>query len=107
MALSIPSEISKTTAEEITIRWDDGHVSVFPIQYLRAECSCPICGNQRINQGRIDPTAFSQHLTITGAAHEGHYGVRFFFSDGHDKGIYTWLQLRQLCPCAICCAISE
>jgi DUF971 family protein len=26
----------------------------------------------------------------------GHYGVKLFFDDGHDTGIYTWDYLREL-----------
>lgn len=27
----------------------------------------------------------------------GRYGVKLFFDDGHDTGIYTWAYLHQLC----------
>jgi len=39
----IPTEIKKTGARELTVRWSDGHTSVFSIKYLRSECACARC----------------------------------------------------------------
>ena len=32
----------------------------------------------------------------------GHYAVSLRWKDGHDTGIYPWVDLRKWCPCAAC-----
>jgi DUF971 family protein len=104
MTMPVPTEIKKTGPGELTVYWDDGHVSVFPIRYLRLECACANCVSELTGQRVIDPNAIPQDITITGAEHVGRYGVRFTFSDWHNQGIYTWARLRELCPCDQCAA---
>ncbi|HYP26402.1 MAG TPA: DUF971 domain-containing protein [Blastocatellia bacterium] len=104
MATPIPTEIKKTDFLEITVRWDDGHLSVFPIKYLRSECACARCVSEVTGLRILDPRTVSDDLTVTGAEHVGRYGIKFYFSDRHDDGIYTWERLRELCPCDECSA---
>jgi DUF971 family protein len=102
MPVPVPVEIKKTGAREITVRWDDDHVSVYPIKYLRSECSCATCVNELTGARMLDPRTVAEDITVTKAEHVGRYGVKFIFSDRHDDGIYTWERLRQLCPCDEC-----
>ncbi|HXG65316.1 MAG TPA: DUF971 domain-containing protein [Blastocatellia bacterium] len=98
----VPVEIKKTGPREMTVTWDDGHVSVYPIKFLRAECTCARCVSEVTGLRILDPRTIAEDLTITKAEHVGRYGVRFLFSDMHDDGIYTWERLRLLCQCAEC-----
>jgi DUF971 family protein len=98
----IPLEIKKTGPRELTVSWDDGHVSVFVIKGLRCCCSCAGCVNEMTGERTLDPTSVPEDVTITGAETVGRYGVRFAFSDGHGNGIYTWSRLREICPCPQC-----
>jgi DUF971 family protein len=102
MATEPPIEIKKTGPREITVRWADGHTSLFNTKYLRAECMCANCVNEITGQRMLDPASISEEVTVTGAEHVGRYGVKFVFSDRHDDGIYTWERLRQICPCPVC-----
>jgi DUF971 family protein len=102
MSVPIPLEIKKTGAREITIRWNDGHASRFPIKYLRSECTCAMCVNEITGLRVLDPATVSEDLTVLNAEHVGRYGVKFLFSDRHDNGIYTWENLRAICPCDEC-----
>lgn len=102
MPVSTPLEIKKTGPGEITVRWDDGHTSVFPIKYLRTECSCARCVSEVTGERLLDPRSIADDITVVGAEHVGRYGVKFIFSDGHDDGIYTWVRLREICPCPEC-----
>lgn len=92
----LPLEITKTSPKEITIRWDDGHTSVYAIHYLRAECMCAKCVNEITGLRVIDPRTIAADLTVLKAEHIGRYGIKFTFSDTHDDGIYTWERLRAL-----------
>jgi DUF971 family protein len=98
----IPTEIKKTGAHQVTVRWNDGHVGVYSIKYLRSECMCARCVSEVTGLRILDPSTVSDDLTILSAEHVGRYGVKFVFSDRHDDGIYTWERLRELCPCDQC-----
>ena len=102
MPTPLPLEITKTGAQEITIRWDDGHVSLYQIKYLRSECTCAMCVNEITGRRMLDPNTISEDITVLSAEHVGRYGVKFTFSDRHDNGIYTWENLRAICPCDQC-----
>jgi DUF971 family protein len=92
----IPTEITKSSPREMTIRWNDGKVSVFTIHFLRSECTCARCVNEITGLRILDPRTIAEDLTIRDAQLVGRYGVKFVFSDGHDDGIYTWERLREL-----------
>jgi DUF971 family protein len=100
--MPMPTELKKTSPTETTIWWNDGHVSIFPMKYLRTECACAGCINEFTGERMLDPDTVSEKITITGAQHVGNYGVQFFFDDGHSNGIFTWVRLRELCPCSEC-----
>ena len=102
-----PLEIKKTGANEITVRWDDGHVSLYPIKYLRSECLCANCVSEVTGLRILDPRTVADDLTVLSAEHVGRYGVKFMFSDRHDDGIYTWERLRDLCLCEHCKQVSS
>jgi DUF971 family protein len=100
--MPLPTEITKTGARQLTVKWDDGHVSVYPIKHLRAECTCATCVNEITGARVLDPKTISEDITIIDAQHVGRYGVRFKYSDNHDDGIYTWERLREICICDEC-----
>jgi DUF971 family protein len=102
MPIATPTEIRKTRADQLTVRWSDGHTSVFQIKYLRSECMCARCVNEITGLRVLDPNSVAEDITILNAEHVGRYGVKFTFSDRHDDGIYTWERLRELCPCELC-----
>ena len=85
-------------ARRIVVTWDDGHSSVFPLDYLRSWCPCASC------QGHA-PTATYLDLEGQELVHVdgvGNYAVAFTWQDGHNTGLYTYRLLRQICPCVGC-----
>lgn len=85
-------------ARRVVVEWDDGHVSVFPLDYLRSWCPCAGC------QGH-DPVA--KYLSLSGQELlqldlVGNYAVAPTWQDGHNTGLYTFRLLRRLCPCEAC-----
>jgi DUF971 family protein len=98
----------------MTIRWGDGHESVYPFDLLRKECPCALCGEERrkraeqqkkgglslaVMQGPIVRVGDAQ---VTDVQKVGHYALNFTWQDGHKTGIYTYDFLRSLCPCPAC-----
>lgn len=105
-----PLEISANrTTRLLTIRWNDGHVSAYPFQLLRAACPCATCRGGHENM-RADPdeSAFTADLGDTPATRlrgingVGSYAISIEWEDGHSYGIFTWRFLRALCPCPVC-----
>lgn len=94
-------------AGALNITWADGHVSVYPLAWLRSHCPCATCREERrkaalptdeltLTSGPL-PTA-----QVAGAEFVGGYAIRITWADGHDTGIYAFSSLRDSCPCPVC-----
>jgi DUF971 family protein len=100
-----PETIDQISDEVITIRWDDGHESIYFAEYLRKNCPCAICAG---HEKKEDTSPFkmlkinSKNIKFTSWERIGRYAVGFRFSDGHKTGIYTYETLRSLCQCDLC-----
>lgn len=95
------------TASCLTITWVDNHVSEYALRWLRANCPCATCREERrvaametdffkLSSGPLPSTA------IGGAELIGNYAIRLQWTDGHDTGIYAFSLLRAGCPCPHC-----
>jgi DUF971 family protein len=94
---------------ELSVLWDDGHLSLYPFSLLRAGCPCAECRGGHDNMGDTpDPSVFWVQDSDTPATHLktivpiGSYAITPVWEDGHDAGIYRWEYLRALCPCSQC-----
>jgi len=88
----------------VEIAWADGHVSSYSFELLRWNCPCAHC---RGEMGR--PGALASTVALMPAQKElidlqlvGRYAVQPRWADGHDTGIYSFEDLRRLCPCELC-----
>jgi DUF971 family protein len=94
-----PREVRRLPESHLVrITWRDGHVSEYPMEYLRGWCPCAGCqghGNEPRYVANANPP-------LTKIAVVGNYALSFAWGDGHDTGIYTYRYLRQLCPCVVC-----
>lgn len=98
----IPSEISRANVQDVHVRWNDGHDSVYPAFYLRLACPCAFCveettGLRILKKGDVPPDVGPLSISLV-----GRYAIHIQWSDGHTSGIYTFEYLRQLCPCEEC-----
>ena len=110
-------KVHKTTGTGMDIEWKDGHRSSYPFPYLRNACPCALCEDERNKEGRkpgdpAKPVAgalpmFKAMARPTEVEAVGKYAIRFTWNDGHQHGIYSWLFLREVCPCAECKARRE
>ncbi len=101
-----PEDIEQAGPETLRITWRDGHVSEYPVIYLRFCCPCAHCvdevtGNRRIDAGSIPGDVKPVHLESV-----GNYAINIEWTDGHDTGIYAFEYLRDLCPCEECRDLS-
>jgi ATP-binding protein involved in chromosome partitioning len=94
-----PAEITQLEGERrLRIAWTDGHVSEYPLTYLRGWCPCAEC------QGHGGTRRFIETRDAGLSSWEpvGRYAVSFRWQDGHATGIYSHAYLRELCACRLC-----
>ncbi len=91
----------------LTITWIDQHVSPFSLRWLRTNCPCATCREERrsaaletdilkLSSGPLPSTAIADAKLV------GNYAIRLNWTDGHDTGIYAFTLLRAGCPCPQC-----
>jgi DUF971 family protein len=94
-------------AATLRITWLDGHTSAYPLVWLRGNCPCATCREERranalnVNELHLMSGPLPS-AEIVAAELVGHYAVRFTWADGHNTGIYTFSALRASCPCPLC-----
>ena len=114
MSIIKPAQMQPKTIEEfsdtaLSILWDDGHQSIYLYEDLRKLCPCASCN--QIRKSSQEKAPFKRTIPITintpnikPATIEpiGQYALRFYWSDRHSTGIYTFQFLRELCTCEEC-----
>lgn len=104
------------TGAGVDIIWSDGHASHYDFLYLRDQCPCAMCNDEREKKARGGsvsgpaPTLpgagvlpmFKPRLAGKTAQAVGNYAIQIGFTDGHSTGIYSFDHLREICPCAAC-----
>jgi DUF971 family protein len=85
-------------ARRLVVSWDDGHVSTYPIDYLRSWCPCAGCQGHQPTARYLERQG-EELVHLEGV---GNYALGFTWADGHSTGIYSFRLLRGLCPCPDC-----
>jgi DUF971 family protein len=100
-----PIALRKEGEETLAIDWSDGHRSRYAWQHLREHCPCASCREERQRPPdpfRILKPAELAPLRPVAVEPVGYYAYKIVWSDGHDTGIFTLEQLRELCQCPAC-----
>jgi DUF971 family protein len=101
----------KREETDLIVQWDDGHVSRYPLAYLRQECPCAACKGEVIFGTVYAPAKLPMFTPgmneLTALSPTGGYGVQASWKDGHNTGIYSWDYLRLICPCEECSKLRE
>lgn len=90
----------------LTVHWQQGTRSFFPIELLRRLSPSAEARAIREELSRNPLTVLpssaggTDRLRAVGAELVGNYAIRIEFSDGHDTGIFSWSYLRQIDPAA-------
>ena len=86
--------------DQLLVSFSDQSDSMVPLKLLRERCPCASCEGETDALGNIykGPT---EQLTeasfqINGIQPVGYYGIRPFWRDGHNTGIYTGERIRAL-----------
>ena len=106
MARPVPTSI-QTTDQEFDIVWEDGHRSLYPHKFLRANCQCAHCVDELTRQRRVGPADVRDDIRAEDWMEVGRYAIQILWSDAHATGIYPFDLLRALCPCGACEATRQ
>jgi DUF971 family protein len=102
-----PLRLDLQKDRQLTIEWQDGRRSAYPIAFLRSMCPCAKCKQERAEQAAPKPKGLSLRvlpgnhagpLTAASAELVGGYALRIDWSDGHASGIYSFEYLRSIDP---------
>lgn len=97
-----PASIRQAGPGELEIVWNDGHVSVYPVAYLRRSCRCAACIDEWSGAPLLKPEQVPPDVKPVRIEPVGRYALHFAWSDGHTSGIYSFEHLRAICPCGKC-----
>ena len=85
---------------KIAIKWNDDSESFISNKVLREKCPCANCSGETDIFGNVyknEETVYNkQKNVISHYINIGHYAIRFFWGDGHDKGIYSFDFIKSL-----------
>jgi prepilin-type processing-associated H-X9-DG protein len=118
-------KVHVSSGKGVDITWADGHASHYDFAYLRQECPCAMCNDERQkkaqgqekdqqlkkeNAARVaaaPPSSpllpmYKPKLAAKSAHAVGNYALQIDFNDGHATGIYSFDFLRTICPCEEC-----
>ncbi len=104
-------KIHVKTGAGVDITWADGHESHFDFPYLRDNCPCATCNDERAKKEAFSSTApapsavlpmFKPKPRAQSATQVGNYAIQINFNDGHSTGIFSYDYLRSMCPCPDC-----
>jgi DUF971 family protein len=105
-------KIHISTGAGVDIVWSDQHHSHYDFVYLRDQCPCAMCGDER-RAKQVAPSSVAPALPnalpifrprpgARSAKTVGNYALQIEFTDGHATGIYSYDYLRSICPCEAC-----
>ena len=120
---SVKVHVSSGAGVDIT--WADRHSSHYDFAYLREQCPCAMCNDERMKKelgrekdaqlktehaasasapGLSSPLLpmFKPKLAAKAAHAVGNYALQIDFNDGHTAGIFSFDLLRSICPCDEC-----
>ena len=108
---SVKVHVSSGAGVDIT--WADGHASHYDFAYLREQCPCAMCNDERHkkHEARFQAAAapsppllpmYKPKLAAKSAHAVGNYALQMDFNDGHTAGIFSFDYLRTICPCPAC-----
>ena len=109
-------EVHVSTGEGVDVVWSDGHRSHYDFPYLREQCPCALCDDERKKKAAAPFAAETGAVAGMGASLPmykpkararaaravGQYALQIEFTDGHSTGIYSFGYLREICPCEAC-----
>lgn len=93
-------ESIKLNKNRLEIEWNDKQKISIGLEYLRNQCPCADCKGEQILTTPMRPvkrTADNPEMyKIKDIQLMGNYGIKIFWGDGHNTGVYNWEYLKEL-----------
>jgi DUF971 family protein len=106
-----PLHIDLDREKALTVQWNDGRTSRYPILYLRRMspsadaralrdqlATNPLTVLPSSSGSSGSSTSSRTAIAAVDAELVGNYALRIRFTDGHSTGIYSWTYLREIDP---------
>lgn len=90
-----PTQIS-SDEKNVLLMWKDGSVSEIGFFDLRLACPCANCVSETTGKRMIQAEDIRKDIEPTGFRPVGKYGLQITWNDGHNTGIYTFNQLKNM-----------
>ncbi len=104
-------KIHVSTGAGVDIAWADGHASHYDFAYLREQCPCAMCNDERYKKASMGGSVLAPSALLPmykpkpraqSATPMGNYAIQISFTDGHSTGIFSYDYFRMICPCGEC-----
>ena len=95
-ARTTPTGIAQSGPASLRITWQDGHESLYLVRALRIACSCAHCVEEFSGRPLLKDENVPTDVRPVTISPVGRYAIQIAWSDGHDSGIYTFSQLREI-----------
>jgi len=96
-----PKSISRPKPYLLKFEFTDGFTATIKLDKFRKECPCAGCKGEEIMGNVVAPPMmpiFTPGLNeLKKLVQVGNYAVTATWGDGHDTGIYTWDNIREIC----------
>ena len=100
MSGSLSIENYEIVNDHLLVSFSDTSESMVSLKSLREQCPCASCMGETDALGNLykgpDPVFNASSYQINGVQPVGYYGLRPFWKDGHNTGIYTGDLLKKL-----------
>ena len=92
----VPKLVTKDSAGNLKIIWNDDKEDVYNLRELRFSCQCAMCRHETTGEKLISLEKIPADINLVKAELVGNYALHFTWSDNHTTGIYTYEYLRKL-----------
>jgi ATP-binding protein involved in chromosome partitioning len=93
---NIPVGLMRRDPRTLSLLWQDGHRDDLDVRDLRLACRCALCVEEMSGRKLLDPQTVRADVSPRQIVSIGHYAIQFDWNDGHNSGIYSFNDLRDL-----------
>ena len=98
----VPQKLARTSEGHLCINWSDGHRQTLPPKTLLDACPCATCREKKETPAatesplKIVGSVQTEPISVVSMTPVGNYAYAISFSQGCNKGIFTFEYLRDL-----------